>query len=107
MYINDMSHNCGSTLLVLLHNTNTMVIQCATLKPACADQGTGENYLGSRNLHQMYSCWIQGGSPGSLLESSLWCCQIDAGSREVEDMTEISCVCSAIDADSQPNTSGQ
>lgn len=34
-----MGHNSGSKLLVLLYNTNTMVIQCTMLQPTGTDQG--------------------------------------------------------------------
>lgn len=39
MYINHMGLNSGSKLLVLLYNTNTVVIQCTMLQPTGTDQG--------------------------------------------------------------------
>jgi len=39
MYINHMRRNGGSKLLVLLYDTNTMVIQHTVLQCAGTDQG--------------------------------------------------------------------
>lgn len=97
--MNHISHNSGSKLLVLSYNTNTMVIQCAMLQPAGTDKGIWEEYLGSRNCHQM---WQQ------LLKNPRWNIAIYISRQssslvfravklllapwEVKDMTEISCI---------------